>query len=187
VDPEILVANDRLRGLPGNEQLAVRAIEKILPRLKPPAVMESDSAAAPKLQVNAQTYLYFAGNAARALERYSAALGAEVLFVMRYKDGPREFAPPGGSEQIYHATLGVGDTLINLSDDPRSERGTFGGFALLLHADSEAEADRLFARLSDQGTVQLAMMTVPWASRYGIVKDEFGIVWKIQAGGAANS
>jgi PhnB protein len=137
--------------------------------------------------MNAQTYLYFAGNAAEALERYSAALGAEVLFVMRYKDGPRELAPPGAAEQIYHATVRLGDTLINLSDDPRSERGSFGGFALLLHADSDAEADRLFARLSGRGTVQLAMMTVPWASRYGIVRDEFGIVWKIQAGGAAKS
>jgi len=64
----------------------------------------------------------------------------------------------------------------------KAERGSFGGFAILLHADSDDEAERFFARLTDGGTVQMSMTSVPWASKYGIVEDKFGIVWKVQAG-----
>jgi PhnB protein len=137
--------------------------------------------------MNAQTYLYFNGRCEEALEFYAGALGAEVLYVMRHKDGPPKLIPPGGEELIFHSTLRIGDTLISLSDDMRSERGPFGGFAILLHAGNDQEAERLFAKLADQGTVQMRMASVPWASSYGIVRDRFGIVWKVQAGGAAPS
>lgn len=135
--------------------------------------------------MNAQTYLYFNGRCEEALAFYAGALGAEVLYVMRYKEGPPKLIPPGGEELIFHSTLRIGDTLINLSDDMRSERGPFGGFALLLHAGNDHEAERFFGRLADHGTVQMPMASVPWASSYGIVKDRFGMVWKVQAGGAA--
>jgi len=133
--------------------------------------------------MNAQTYLFFNGRCEEALKFYRDAVGAEILYLMRYKEGPPKLIPPDGEELIYHATLRLGDTRINLNDDMKSERGPFGGFAILLHADTEGEAELFFARLGEGGTVQMPMTSVPWASRYGIIEDKFGIVWKVQSGG----
>jgi len=132
--------------------------------------------------MNAQTYLFFNGRCEEALTFYADAVDAAVLYLMRYKDGPPELILPGGEELIFHSTLRLGDTLLNLSDDMKAERGSFGGFAILLHADSDDEAERFYAGLTEGGTVQMAMTSVPWASKYGIVEDKFGIVWKVQAG-----
>jgi PhnB protein len=131
--------------------------------------------------MNAQTYLFFPGRCEEALNFYSDAVDAEVLYLMRYKEGPPELIPPSGEELIFHSTLRLGDTLVNLSDDMKPERAAFASFAILLHADSDDDAERFFAGLTDGGTVQMAMTSVPWASRYGIVEDKFGIVWKVQA------
>ena len=131
--------------------------------------------------MNAQTYLFFGGRCEEALKFYSDALGAEVLYVMRYKDGPPKLIPPGGKDLIFHATLRLGETLINLNDETKAENTAFGGFAILLHADTDVEAERLFAKLADAGTIKMAMASAPWASRYGIVEDKFGILWKVQS------
>jgi len=40
--------------------------------------------------MNAQTYLFFNGRCEEALKFYADAVDAEVLYVMRYKDGPPE-------------------------------------------------------------------------------------------------
>ena len=133
--------------------------------------------------MNAQTYLFFNGRGEEALKFYADALGAEVQFVMRYKEGPPKLIPLGGEEKIFHATMRIGSSLINLSDDMKREHGAFDGFAMLLHADSDGEAALFLARLTEGGKVQMPMMTVPWASSYGIVKDKFGMMWKVQSGG----
>jgi len=133
--------------------------------------------------MNAQTYLFYNGRCEEALKFYADAIGAEVLYLMRYKEGPPELIPPEGETLIFHSTLRIGDTLLNLSDDMNAERASFRGFAILLHADSDEEAEQFFAGLREGGAVQMAMTSVPWASRYGIVEDKFGILWKVQAGG----
>ena len=132
--------------------------------------------------MNAQTYLFFNGHCEEALGFYHAAIGAETLYLMRFSEGPPPLIPPGGEEKIFHATLRIGDTVLNACDDMKSERGPFGGFAILLHADTDEAAERFFLGLSGGGSVQMPMTSVPWASRYGIVEDRFGIVWKVQAG-----
>jgi PhnB protein len=43
----------------------------------------------------------------------------------------------------------------------------------------DAEAERLFAALSDEGTVQVPMAPTPFASRLGLVADKFGVPWMV--------
>ena len=103
---------------------------------------------------------------------------------MRFKEGPGAEAQPGEAEKVYHATMKIGDALLNLSDDLRKERGDFGGFALLAHLDSDDEAERVFAALLSGGHQIMPVQQTFWASRYGIVTDRFGITWKVQSGGS---
>jgi len=47
-------------------------------------------------------------------------------------------------------------------------------------ADSEAE--RLFGALSDGGAVQMPLTQTFFASKFGMVKDRFGVTWMVVAG-----
>ena len=130
--------------------------------------------------MNVQTYLFFDGCCQRAIEAYVAALGAEVLHLSRFSSAPEHLRSPERDELVFHATLRIGDTLLNLSDDPQCERGAFGGFALLVHMDSPEAVDRAAAALSVGGTADMAPQTTFWGERYAIVTDGFGVVWKLQ-------
>jgi PhnB protein len=50
---------------------------------------------------------------------------------------------------------------------------------LSLGVDSDAEAERIFAALSEGGRVLMAMQETFFASRFGQVQDRFGINWMI--------
>ena len=48
-----------------------------------------------------------------------------------------------------------------------------------LHPDTKAEADRLFAALSVNGTIEIPMQDMFWGDYYGSFIDQFGICWMI--------
>ncbi|AIE84747.1 VOC family protein [Fimbriimonas ginsengisoli] len=131
--------------------------------------------------MNVQTYIFFDGACEEAIGLYREALGAELMFLMKYKDGPPDLIPSGGEEKVFHATIRIGETAINLCDDLKNERGRLGGFALLAHMDSDEEAERVFAALKVGGAVFLPLEKTFWAARYGIVTDRFGVTWKVQS------
>ena len=54
--------------------------------------------------------------------------------------------------------------------------------SFFVHADSPAEADRLWAPLADGGEPLLPLDAYPWSERYGWVKDRFGVSWQVIAG-----
>ena len=45
--------------------------------------------------------------------------------------------------------------------------------------DLEPEAERLFAGLSENGTVQMPLAETFWATRFGMLVDQFGVPWMI--------
>jgi len=51
-----------------------------------------------------------------------------------------------------------------------------------LHFKDAAEAERVFATLSEDGTVQMPLQKAFWASRFGMLTDRFGIPWMINCG-----
>lgn len=131
-------------------------------------------------QVNVQTYLYFAGNCTCAIELYKSALGAEVQFVARFADAPEALQVPGKEHLIFHATLIIGNTHLNMSDDPKIDESTFGGFALLVHLDTPEAVELAVERLAYHGKILVPAQQTPWAHRYAIAQDPFGITWKLQ-------
>jgi len=50
---------------------------------------------------------------------------------------------------------------------------------LSLSVDSDADAERIFAALADGGEVLMKMEETFFASRFGQVRDRFGINWMI--------
>ena len=130
--------------------------------------------------MNVQTYLFFDRCCEAAIQFYGEVFGAEVTFMMRFKDGPPVFIVPGAEDKIFHATMKFGETAVNMSDVVGEEQTAFGGFALLAHLTDVEEAERVFLALKIGGHVKVPLEQAFWAKRYGIVTDRFGVMWKIQ-------
>lgn len=114
-----------------------------------------------------QPYVYFQGRCEEALEFYRGAVGADATVVARFGD------------KVGHAVLRFGDTKVLASDGQGADQPDFRGFSLSLTVAEDAEAERLFAALSDGGTVQVPMAPTPFASRLGLVADKFGVPWMV--------
>jgi PhnB protein len=128
-----------------------------------------------------EPYLYFNGRCEEAVEFYRRAIGARVAALTRYRDAAGSQAPSGSEDKVMHADLRIGDTTVLASDGQCHGATNFQGFSLSLTAAKDADADRLFAALSDGGSVQLPLMSTPFASRFGMVADRFGVLWTIAA------
>jgi PhnB protein len=130
-----------------------------------------------------QPYLSFEGRAEEALVFYQKALGAEVEMLMRYKDSPdpcpEGMIPPGSEEKVMHMTLKIGDGAIMGSDGRCSGKPDFKGISLSYAAKDAAEADRVFAALSDGGAVQMPLGKTFFSPRFGMAADRFGVSWMV--------
>lgn len=130
-----------------------------------------------------QPYLFFTGSCEEAIEFYRSRLGAEVIMLMRFKDAPEPhqpgMIPPGGENKVMHARLRICDTTMLVSDGRCEGKPNFQGFALSLIASSDAEAERLFAALSDGGEVRMPLAKSFFSSLFGIVADRFGVSWMV--------
>jgi PhnB protein len=127
-----------------------------------------------------EPYLFFEGRCEEALEFYRKALGAEVTMLLRFKESPDPgMCPPGAEDQVMHANLRIGDNTMMASDGRCGGHPSFQGFSLSLYLTDEAEAERLFAALSEGGQVQMPLDKTFWAKRFGMVADRFGVSWMI--------
>lgn len=135
------------------------------------------------------TYLNFRGEAEEAFTFYKSVFGTEFVGeISRMSDVPpmdgQPDVPENEKDFVMHVSLPIlGGHLLMGSDVP----STMGGEGLLkgnnfyisLHPDTRAEADRLFAALSEGGTVESAMREEFWGDYFGSLKDRFGIQWMV--------
>jgi PhnB protein len=128
-----------------------------------------------------QPYLFFEGRSEEAIEFYRRVLGAEVKMLMRWKDCPVPMPQqqPGRENNVMHAQVQIGDTEVMMSDGECGGQAKFQGFSLTLNVASEAEADRLFAALSEGGQVRMPLGKTFFSQRFGMLADRFGVGWMI--------
>jgi PhnB protein len=139
-------------------------------------------------------YLMFNGQCEAAFKFYQECLGGTIQAMLKFSDAPKGEdgehgedgaggcgpLPPGSENLIMHACLSVNDQLLMASDTPPNypHEGT-KGFAVSLNVDSIPEAERIFAALSANGTVQMPLGKTFWAARFGMFTDQFGVPWMI--------
>ena len=90
-----------------------------------------------------QPYLNFDGRTEEAIEFYKRAIGAKVEMLMRFKDNP-EPPPPGqhppeAANKVMHATLRIGESIVNASDGHCTGQAKFSGINLSLSVDSRCD------------------------------------------------
>jgi PhnB protein len=132
--------------------------------------------------MRAITYLFFAGTCAEALQTYRDVIGADIRSLVRFGDMPG--ASSDAKDKVMHAELRIGDSTLFASDGQTAEQSS-GGYAISLQASDDAEAERLFAALSADGKITTPLMTTPFASRFGMTTDKYGVPWIVTTSQAA--
>lgn len=154
-----------------------------------PALREQEtnlSATIAMQNATVRPYLFLGGRGEEALEFYHRALNATIGLVMKFSESPEpcpEAAIPAGFEdKIMHAEFHVGSMTVMVSDGC-GDASTFSGFRLALAVPTEADADRVFDALAEDGTIDMPLGKTFWSPRYGQVTDKFGVGWMVMVPG----
>jgi PhnB protein len=123
-------------------------------------------------------YVNFRGTCAEAFRYYETHLGGKIGMLMTFGQAP---APVGGGpdwkDKVLHARISIAGTELQGADVPNAEpmRSAY----LTLAIDSDSEAERIYAALAEGGQVLMRLEETFFASRFGEVRDRFGINWLI--------
>jgi PhnB protein len=124
------------------------------------------------------TYVNFAGTCAEAFRFYEKHLGGHISMLMTHGQAPDQSrVSPDWKDAVLHARITIGDTELMGADIPSAQpmRSAY----LSLGVESDAEAERIFAALSDGGRVLMPMQETFFATRFAQLQDRFGINWMI--------
>lgn len=112
-------------------------------------------------------------DAARAVEFYKKAFGAEELFRLNTPDG----------KKVLHVSLRIGNSAIMLAEEapdwgslgPETLNGTTVSMHLYVN-----DADSAFDQAVKAGaTIKMPLADMFWGDRYGLLSDPFGHVWAV--------
>ncbi|MEO5510582.1 MAG: VOC family protein [Longimicrobiales bacterium] len=126
------------------------------------------------------TYLNYGGNCRQAFEFYEEQLGGRITMLTTHGDQPApERVPPEWKDAVLHARIDIGGTTILGADIPPNRFQPMRSAYLSLIVDDDAEAERLYALLKEEGEVFMKMEATFFASRFAMLRDRFGTSWMI--------
>jgi PhnB protein len=79
----------------------------------------------------------------------------------------------------------VGGTVLMGSDAPDDRHQKPQGFSVSLQTKTPEEAERAFQALSTGGSVRMPIQETFFATRFGMLVDQFGVPWMINCAPAA--
>jgi PhnB protein len=124
--------------------------------------------------------LAFNGDCEAAFRFYEQCLDGTIAYLLTWGNSPMAAdAPPGWEAKIAHVTLKVGDTVITGSDVPPGRYEQPKGFSLVIDIVDPAAAERVFQALAQNARIDMPLQQTFWASRFGVLVDQFGIPWAV--------
>lgn len=128
-------------------------------------------------------YLSFTGQAAAAMAFYQSVLGGELTSSSFDELGMSD--DPADAGKVMHAQLVAGDGLVLMASDvPAAMSLTVGdNIAVSLSGSDVEELRGYFEGLSAGGVVVEAFAPAPWGDTFGMLVDQFGINWLVNAAG----
>ena len=124
------------------------------------------------------TYVNFAGKCAEAFRFYEQHLGGTITMLMTHGQAPDQSnVKPDWKDAVLHARISIGGTELMGADIPNAQpmRSSY----LSLNVESDAESQRIFSALSDGGEVFMPIQETFFATRFGQLRDRFGLNWMI--------
>jgi PhnB protein len=131
-------------------------------------------------------YLSFDGRCREAFEFYEKTFAGKITFIQTIGESAMASGmPPETHGRVMHVTLQVGDQVLQGADAP----GPFtqpAGFSVALHFDDAVDGQRVFDSLAENGMVQMPFQETFWAKGFGMLVDQFGTPWLVNAGQGAS-
>lgn len=121
-------------------------------------------------------FLMYTGRAEEAINYYTSIFDrSEILSIQRY--GPNE---AGAEGSVFQARFSLEGQVFMCIDSSVKHAFTFTpAISLYVTCDTEAEIDRLFALLSQDGQVFMPLAAYPFSPKFGWVGDKFGVSWQL--------
>jgi predicted 3-demethylubiquinone-9 3-methyltransferase (glyoxalase superfamily) len=121
-------------------------------------------------------FLMFQGDAGAAIALYRELIpDAEVRRLEHY--GPGE---PGPEGQVSRAALVIAGQELMIIDSPPVHAFSFTpSVSFFVDCADELEIERLFAGLSEGGTVRMGLDNYGFSLRFAWVDDRFGVSWQL--------
>lgn len=122
------------------------------------------------------TFLMFEGNAEEAMTFYLSLFeDVEIISITRHgADGP------GAEGSVQHASFSLAGQRFMCIDSPAKHEFTFTpSMSLFVQCADEAEIDRLYAALAEQGAALMPLGDYGFSAKFGWVNDRFGVSWQL--------
>ena len=122
-------------------------------------------------------YVNYRGTCEDAFRYYEQHLGGRIAGMVRHRDQPNPNIPENWKDKVLHARIEIGATVVMGADIPNAEpmRSAY----LTLTLDSEEDAERIYAALTEGGEVFMKLERTPFANRFAMVRDRFGASWML--------
>lgn len=132
-------------------------------------------------------YLIFNGNAEEAFTFYQSVFGGE-LHITRFSEMPgTESMQDEDQQKLAHVALAIAgnNQLLMASDAGTGHEVDIqknGNYYISLEPESAEEAEKIYNKLSEGGTLFMALDETEWAEMFAMFADKFGIQWMINYG-----
>jgi PhnB protein len=132
------------------------------------------------------TYLNFMGKTEEAFRFYASVFQTELTTpIARMGDVPAQPGMPALSDKeknyVMHVELTILGGHVIMGTDTLESMGhkleIGNNISLNLEPDTRKETERLFARLSEGGKVEMPLADMFWGAYFGYLKDKFGVRW----------
>lgn len=130
-------------------------------------------------------YLHFKNQATEAIAFYEKVFKTEPAQIMTFGQMPQDDEHPiddSIKNLVLNANLKINDTNVMISDSPENMAPPIivgNNVALVFNANTTEEASEIFQQLTENGTVLLPLEKTFWAKLYGMVNDQYGVIWHI--------
>jgi len=125
-------------------------------------------------------YLYYNGDCEAAFKFYESAIGGRIVAMMPYEGSPAVADTPAEwRSKIMHGRMEIAGNVLMGGDAPPGRFVPQAGFSVSLNINDPAEAERVYAALSEGGSVHMTLQETFWAERFAMFADKFGIPWVI--------
>lgn len=122
------------------------------------------------------TFLMFSGEAEAAMNFYTSLFDqSEIISITRY--GTNEAGKEG---TVLHATFSLKGQMFMCIDSNANHEFTFTpAISLYVTCDTEAEIERVYESLSQDGAVLMPLSAYPFSEKFGWVQDKYGVSWQL--------
>jgi len=124
-------------------------------------------------------YIIFQGKCEEALTFYKECLNGEITIMQTFEDSPLDM-PEEYKQKIFNAEFQADDICFGASDSvPAYEIPIGKNFALFINFSEDEEIEKVFAKLSEGGTIIMPLEVSSSGTRFGMLADKYGIQWML--------